>query len=280
VVEVLAPLLNQRASGAGGSDWIDVRRVAWNDLDVLQRYATPPRPVYQQWCSTHLLPGFAHRAGLLSRVAPEWMSWESRQDFWSRVDRGGWVPVLPESVTTEERRRRLAHACGEYAHHLDQFHVTVAPDRALRELLTLAGNEHMDTLLLLMPESSEFRSLYPPAAQAEIAGYLAKMQAEYRVPIIDARCWMADGDFADGHHLLPPGARAFSERFGREVLRPFLEHHGASAAATRRHQAARAWTSGMSCSISRQVSARPLPRANRAAIIRQRLATSGAFSRN
>ena len=43
--------------------------------EVLQRYADPPRPVYQQWWETRPLPWFAHRFALLSRFAPNWLEW-------------------------------------------------------------------------------------------------------------------------------------------------------------------------------------------------------------
>ena len=69
-----------------------------------------------------------------------------------------------------------------------------------------------------MPESSAFRGWYPPGAGPAVAAYLGGLSREYGVPWTDARAWLADEHFVDGHHLLAGGAAAFSERFGREML--------------------------------------------------------------
>jgi hypothetical protein len=76
-----------------------------------------------------------------------------------------------------------------------------------------------------MPESSDFRSWYAPAAEAQVNAYLKGLSRQYRVPVFDTRAWLPDAAFHDGHHLNTAGARTFSERFGREVLRPLLDQN-------------------------------------------------------
>jgi hypothetical protein len=81
-----------------------------------------------------------------------------------------------------------------------------------------------------MPESAEFRSWYPPEMLAAIDRFVAELSAEFGVPIVDARGWIADAEFSDGHHLLPSGAAVFTDRLAREpVLRAFA---GAGAPST------------------------------------------------
>src|SRR5262249_15192108 len=100
--------------------------------------------------------------------------------------------------------------------------LSAVADRALREVLRLGRRHHFRTVLVLMPESTAFQELYPSPVRAELDAYLGSLSREYQVPLVDARSWAPDDDFRDGHHLLRPAAWRFSERFGREVLRPLL----------------------------------------------------------
>ncbi|HVW36360.1 MAG TPA: hypothetical protein VHB99_03610, partial [Pirellulales bacterium] len=111
----------------------------------------------------------------------------------------------------------------EYEPALKNFRVTELADRAMCELLELCSRESIAAALYVMPEGSEFRSWYPPAARGEIEGYLAKLSRQYGCLYYDAAAWCADEDFWDGHHLLPDGARRFSAKFGRRALQPMLE---------------------------------------------------------
>ena len=74
-----------------------------------------------------------------------------------------------------------------------------------------------------MPESQVFQSWYGPCAQRCLGDYLSTLQRDFRTPVVDARNWVAEEGFVDGHHLAYGGAVIFSERLGREVLRPLLE---------------------------------------------------------
>lgn len=224
VVEVLAPLLHQPYSDQLGGDWLNIARVAWRDLTVLERYATPPRPVYREWWQTRLLPCFTHRFCILSWMAPAFVPGNARQDHYRNIDRSGWLACARTSVTEEEQRRGLRMARAQYAWRLAPFQIDEAPDRALRALLQRCRSERIPVLLLMMPEGSDFRAWYPAETEARIDRYLAELSREYKARVVDARCWMADTDFNDGHHLLLPGATAFSERFGREAFAPFWEH--------------------------------------------------------
>ena len=81
-------------------------------------------------------------------------------------------------------------------------------------------------VLLYMPEAAPLRACYPPAVRAGLDGYLRRLAGEYGVRLVDARDWSPDEDFADGVHLRPGGAEAFTARFGREVLQPVLRGEG------------------------------------------------------
>src|SRR5439155_20741574 len=82
---------------------------------------------------------------------------------------------------------------------------------------------HTKVVFLLMPESREFQSWYPPEARKEIDAFLMHLSREYDLPIVDARSWVGEEAFFDSHHLTFVGAQEFSQRFGREILAPLLQ---------------------------------------------------------
>src|SRR5262249_30328490 len=92
--------------------------------------------------------------------------------------------------------------------------------RALRELLAMTREEAIPTRLLLMPESAAFRGLYPRRYAARLDALLAELAAE--VPVDDARTWVPDDGFRDGHHLNRTGAATFTDRLLREVIGPAI----------------------------------------------------------
>jgi hypothetical protein len=77
-----------------------------------------------------------------------------------------------------------------------------------------------------MPESAEFQTWYPPAAEAAARAHLARLVRELDVPLIDGRDWMAADDLADGHHLSRDGAAAFTPRLGAAVTVTFSDLKG------------------------------------------------------
>ena len=75
-----------------------------------------------------------------------------------------------------------------------------------------------------MPESPTFRSWYPPGVRLRVADYLQELSRNFGVPVFDASAWIDNElSFMDGHHLLGEAAAAFSERFGKECVAPWLQ---------------------------------------------------------
>src|SRR5207249_10481228 len=109
-----------------------------------------------------------------------------------------------------------------YAETLAAFRIAPPPDRALRDLIRLCRADGIRVALYLLPEGPTFRGWYPPAARRAAGEYLGGLSREYGVPVFDASDWLPEDAFADGHHLLRHGAKAFSGRFGKECLGPWL----------------------------------------------------------
>jgi hypothetical protein len=216
LIEVLPPNLHQEGAWMELA-WLNINRLGWDDVQLMRRYSDRPRELTFNWLRNQVAPCFAQRFCIMSRYAPCWLPWETRQDIWLGLDSWGWM-IYPHTIQDAAgQRRALEFARRQYAPALDHFRITPIADRALRELLTLCRRERIAAVLVLMPEGTVFQSWYTPAARAEIDSYLASLSREYDFPLVDARSWLPDTAFFDSHHLHPDGATAFTERFARII---------------------------------------------------------------
>ena len=218
------PLLMHEDPGFGEVAVLNVNRLDWRDLSVLRRYVYDPGKMYASWVRSRVLPCLSHRVLLQMYLAPSWLEPAYRNDYavMTRLDRSGWTPHFCKAVTSMEYRQCLELSVKSYEPAFNQYHITDMPDRAVREILGLCRRKRITAGLFLMPEASEFRTAYTADARAKIDDYLARLSKECEVPMFDATAACRDEDFADGHHLLPPGAKAFAASFRQDVLRPFL----------------------------------------------------------
>jgi hypothetical protein len=197
---------------------IPFRRLAWEDVTLLARFSEDRLRLFGEWGEYRLLPWYTNRATLMRAAAPGWLSPAARRD--SRVypiDPGGWAPC-PIGATPEAQRRLFAEVHAHHAEVLRSFRPGPDTERVRRALLERCRREGIRVALLFLPEARDFQECYPPAVRAAVDRSLVWQSREYGVPFLDARNWVADADFADGQHLRPAGAAAFTARFGREVL--------------------------------------------------------------
>jgi hypothetical protein len=194
------------------------KTIIWQDLPALKRYWHSPLQ-RRWWVGLNLMPCAAHRDALLARLAPWVLSRAERSHLrpWP-LDEGGYFPSYRgKRVSQAEYERRLQHAHDEYHWLLQAFHISPSADRAVREFLDLCRDHGIGVTLVLMPESSVYRDWYAPHAEPCLRHYLDGLCRDYRLRLVDARSWVADPAFLDGHHLLPQGVSTFTRRFGREV---------------------------------------------------------------
>jgi hypothetical protein len=205
-------------------DLLDQGHAGWRDWGTLSDYWPEDRS-RAAWCAENLVPCVSQRFSLLGQVKPRLLSKPQRNQWivWSWIDRGGFLNERRNAVSPAEYEQGLKHAHEEYAWLLNRFRISPVADRALREFLAVAREQAIPVTLYLMPEASRFRAWYAPHAEAALRGYLDGVSREFGTTVVDARLWVDDGGFADGHHLLTPAARDFSRRFGREVFLPALE---------------------------------------------------------
>ena len=133
---------------------------------------------------------------------------------------GDMIGAPERPADQEEKDRRMEAVRRQYFSGLQHLIVRANQDRAMRDLLTRCRAESIAVALLIAPESREFRSWYAAESSKKLENHCDALRHDFGVPIVDARDWMPDEDFADPHHLAPQGADRFTARLGREVLQP------------------------------------------------------------
>jgi hypothetical protein len=131
-------------------------------------------------------------------------------------DAYGWAAF--DTVLPPERIEALTNeALDTYSIALKQPTLSKGAVRAYRELFALAAAERIPGAVVCPSESSRFRNCDPAVAE-KLMEKVREIAGEFGLPVIDARDWVDDDGFWDGHHLTAPGARRFTERLGREGM--------------------------------------------------------------
>ncbi|MFO0852492.1 MAG: DUF1574 family protein [Gemmataceae bacterium] len=223
LVEVLPSMLADRADAPLERNWLYADRLTHGELDTVIQYGFDPAAVRRRWAESVLLPAYALRFQLMSRISASWLPWQVRFD-WSRgADECGWGEMIQQQVTAADRTLGFARAKLEYEPVLANWHPGGPAVAALRELVARCKDRGVPVALVLMPEGTDFRALYPPAAVERLTAFMTELSKETGVPVVNAREWLPDAGFHDGHHMLTVGANEFTDRMTREVIAPRLK---------------------------------------------------------
>jgi hypothetical protein len=226
LVEVLPPSLADLKDGPLEAKFLDGSRFRREELDLFAAYGIPSAKVNAEWRGTLIVPWHALRFQLLGRLAPSALPFLRRCDESRTCDSHGWHRIWEEVLTPagfEDGRRRARES---YQDILRDFRPGGGAARALRDTLILAKQHGIPTRLVVMPESEWFRTFYSPAGLAQFDEWIGRLAQEQGCPLTDARQWIPDSGFADGHHLLPGAAAKFSDRLVDEVIVPALATGG------------------------------------------------------
>ncbi|HXD86190.1 MAG TPA: hypothetical protein VN641_06835 [Urbifossiella sp.] len=224
LVEVLPPVL---ADPGPVDDRIPPVRLGYADLRRLQPYQASPERVRMEWARARLASWYSLRLPLMANWGladyfPPGRS--SPHHLWANMTFHGWMPFSPREWPAEQRTAQLNVARGTYSWLLDDFRIQPVNDRLYRDLLEECRIRGVRVALFTMPESPTFRSWYPAGVRQRVADYLRDLSRDFGVPVFDTSAWIDNElSFMDGHHLLGEAATAFSERFGKECVAPWLQ---------------------------------------------------------
>lgn len=128
---------------------------------------------------------------------------------------GGVAP--PRPVSAVDRERRTSGQIDWLGPFLRVPVIHPGADRATRALVALCRDRHIRLVFLLTPESTTFRVAYDPRGRERFEDWVAGFVRDGGVRVIDAREWLRDDEFVDGHHPNENGAVVMTERLAREV---------------------------------------------------------------
>jgi len=228
LIEVFPPMLTQQGAFSEES-FLTARGLEWSDGPLVYRYFRERAAGLERVLQEGVAPALCHRARFLERFAPVLLPrHEGPIVFWPDCGtrdphESGWLPAPSERGSADDFQRRVENNRAQTCTVLDPFQVKPTADRALHEMLDECARRHIRAALVVMPEHSVLRGWYTPVARQRLHAYLTQLGSEYQVAVLDARTWVPDEDFFDLAHVLPRAAAPFSERFGRQVLQPWLQ---------------------------------------------------------
>jgi hypothetical protein len=208
--------------------WAEPNRVAVGrlmdcDRELVRNYFPAPDLIEQEMNWRRTSPLFANRERLLNLIAPTWLPPLRRADAgWTGLDAWGWLPGFdPNPEDTDRRRQAVANCSNIYRPVFAKYRISPIADRAMREAVALAREHGAVVGFLYLPESSEFRALYPANVQQLASEHLAAMSRGLNVPVLDCRTWMPDSSIVDGFHLSGAGSAEFTRKLGPAVAAMF-----------------------------------------------------------
>ncbi len=196
--------------------------LSYKQARILAGGLRKPERFMKLWYQYQSAPLYYNRYAILESVWPGWFPPPEHPELRLRsiAATGWWRPH--ESVDPATARRLIDQYKLKYENELRSLSIKPQSDRALREMIGQCRKNKIRPLIVYLPEGREFQGWYSSSSRRAIERYLDDLGAAERVEIVDARDWAPDETFLDGHHLLPSGARLFSQRLAGEVFAPIL----------------------------------------------------------
>ena len=197
-------------------------RLTAADVRHLGPYLGDPAGFWCKWALSRANSLHVLRTGIVGSIAPQWQKVRSTDYSWPKLGPDGFIPYPYDEVPDEYRERRRAAMQKTYAGTLRDLRVSALSARAYRDLVAECRAAGIPVAFFLAPESPVFRSWYSPEGRATVAAFTRMLSDELGAPVFDAPTDYREEDFADGHHMLPPGARRFSRELAERHMKPWL----------------------------------------------------------
>ena len=209
IVVELHPAMLANVEPAIESMWLQLHRVDATEADRLRSYGWSIGEPEHLKPRAMLADVHTYRMNLLNAYAPPLMASPYGLGLLLRRSPRGYVPGF--DVDLGQRWKFIALARSEYGRSFPLPSIGGPSVAALRDTAAVAKQHGMNAMFLLTPESNEFRSWYGEGADGRIEAFAKSLALETGSTLIDARCWLPDDAFADGHHATEDGAKLFAK---------------------------------------------------------------------
>jgi len=215
-IEVMPMSLSAR-DGAPIEEMQQTWRYTAGEVRHLWRYYAEPLQLCYHWAVARAFPFNQNQAQLRDALGID-IPAAGRHKYASSRDDYGWGGA--GTTTPQCEIERLTRANLKFYHRaLTQPALAPGAVRAIGDMLDFCHARRVPVVLLIPPEASAFRS-YAPAVEACHVHAVRRLAHERDVPVVDARTWVDDDGFYDGHHALTKGADQYTRRFAGEALTP------------------------------------------------------------
>jgi hypothetical protein len=126
----------------------------------------------------------------------------------------------PNPVPAEVRAKLTADQLAWLGDFLKLPRVHPGSEKATEALIKLCRDRGIELIFLRTPESTAFRAGYDPAGLARFDAWVTGLEHDFDVRVVDARDWIPDDQFLDGHHPTAVGTDTFTARLIRELGPP------------------------------------------------------------
>lgn len=220
VVEVLPALLNEPGDDRlCEENWIHVPGLTVGEMWRAGNFVSNPSRFRYAWLRSRLWPCIPFGPRLCTRMEGFNRNPECALPAVERMDSTGWT-ANPGSTDPAEKTLRVRAALEEYHRAFRDFRIGEGPVRAVREVLGMCLERRIAVTLVLMPEATAFRTGEAIPMQNAVECLSLQLSREFGCSYVDAREWLTDEEFADGHHLLPSGATRFTDRLAGVLFAP------------------------------------------------------------
>lgn len=199
--------------------WLHSYRLRPEEIGHLNRFGwAVPVPPQHRWTSW-LTAATDYRFALLNCYFPVMLPCPYGLTVGSKNDEFGYVAGI--ELPAADRPKALMRAHEQYAPIFADYDVGGPGCAAVRDILTLCRENGIKASVVLMPEADAFRVWYGKTGNEAIGRFALSIGEEFGIPAIDARDWVPDDGFSDGHHMTAAGGATFTERLA-EVSRAWL----------------------------------------------------------